>query len=100
MTSEIDGESFSTENRGLRYTFPLSALSRVYEERDYVYLDFTALGRARLPFSAFGSVSDRLQFARTLQEKTSPNQPPSRMPVSGTPAVGAPVAPPPGRAGQ
>ena len=32
--------------------------------------------------------------------KTLPNQPPLRMPVSGTPAADAPVAPPPGAAGR
>jgi hypothetical protein len=32
--------------------------------------------------------------------KKAPNLPPLRMPVSGTPAVGAPVAPPPGIAGR
>jgi len=33
-------------------------------------------------------------------KKKEPNQPPLRMPVSGTPAAGAPVAPPPGIAGR
>ena len=33
-------------------------------------------------------------------EPPSPNQPPLRMPVSGTPAANAPVAPPPGIAGR
>ena len=34
-----------------------------------------------------------------VKERNSPNQPPLRMPVSGTPAADAPVAPPPGAAG-
>jgi hypothetical protein len=32
--------------------------------------------------------------------KSAPNQPPLRMPISGTPAADAPVAPPPGIAGR
>jgi hypothetical protein len=35
-----------------------------------------------------------------IEMKNSPNKPPLRMPVSGTPAADAPVAPPPGIAGR
>jgi hypothetical protein len=43
-------------------------------------------------------VSDGRVVAQFEEKKA--NQPPLRMPVSGTPAAGAPVAPPPGTAGR
>ena len=42
---------------------------------------------------------NRFSLKITNDEK-APNQPPLRMPVSGTPAADAPVAPPPGIAGR
>ena len=44
-------------------------------------------------------LSDGEPFGCSVQ-KDLPNQPPLRMPVSGTPAADAPVAPPPGIAGR
>jgi hypothetical protein len=46
----------------------------------------------------YGGLVERTQS--TGQQETEPNQPPLRMPVSGTPAADAPVAPPPGIAGR
>jgi hypothetical protein len=39
-------------------------------------------------------------FGNQPMSEKVPNQPPLRMPVSGTPAAAAPVAPPPGIAGR
>jgi len=39
-------------------------------------------------------------FRKRMESEYAPNQPPLRMPVSGTPAADAPVAPPPGIAGR
>ena len=43
---------------------------------------------------------DILSETPPKSEMKEPNQPPLRMPVSGTPAADAPVAPPPGIAGR
>jgi hypothetical protein len=48
-------------------------------------------------------ISDPLYYFmehERIEKEVSPNKPPLRMPVSGTPAAGAPVAPPPGIAGR
>ena len=82
-----------------------------------IILEAAAIARAR----SFGKTEEKKapemspgeqEFFRTLQSissyavrkysnpKTEANQPPLRMPVSGTPAADAPVAPPPGIAGR
>jgi hypothetical protein len=68
-TSEVVDHRFVTENRGLIYSFPLSELSHIYEKDEYLYLDFSSLGRARIPFSAFQSSDERFQFSRMLDSK-------------------------------
>jgi hypothetical protein len=70
-----------------------------------------ALDVARVSFECDGYVStfqERQWIVRGHHKfgvdvelrRNSPNQPPLRMPVSGTPAAGAPVAPPPGIVGR
>jgi hypothetical protein len=60
--------------------------------------------RARDLFRKYADQKSRLyDFISEMVEeakKRTPNQPPLRMPVSGTPAADAPVAPPPGIAGR
>lgn len=68
-TSEVVDQRFVTENRGLIYSFPLSELSRIYERDEFLYLDFSSLGRARIPFSAFQTSDERFQFTRLLDTK-------------------------------
>jgi hypothetical protein len=61
------------------------------------WLLFAVLGKM-FPFR-FSFVCDDTETISDGREN-SPNQPPLRMPVSGTPAANAPVAPPPGIAGR
>jgi hypothetical protein len=52
-----------------------------------------------LCMSLYSNARSRLGALQAMELK-EPNQPPLRMPVSGTPAAEAPVAPPPGIAGR
>jgi hypothetical protein len=65
-------------------------------------LHFTRISTECTPV-ADGTRLEAIQLRRdwySAVEEKSPNQPPLRMPVSGTPAADAPVAPPPGIAGR
>jgi hypothetical protein len=70
--SEITDGYLVTENRGTRISLPLSGLTRVFEEKGFVYLDFEDRGRARIPFTAFPSVQDRDSFVATLSAQERP----------------------------
>ena len=74
--ARVEEEYFVTEHRGLKIAFPFHALSRVYEEGDYVYLDFGSLGRARVPCRVFDSSEHRGTFVALLnsRKKEEPNQ--------------------------
>jgi hypothetical protein len=65
-TCEVTDSYFVTENRGTQISFPLSGLTRVFEEKGFVYLDFEDRGRARIPVTAFSSVQDRENFVASL----------------------------------
>ena len=70
--SEIIDGYLVTENRGTRISLPLSGLTRVFEEKEFVYLDFEDRGRARIPFNAFPSVQDRENLVATLSAQERP----------------------------
>lgn len=67
--SEVTDGYLVTESRGTRISFPLSGLTRVLEEKGYVYVDFEDRGRARIPFTAFPSAQDRENFVASLSTK-------------------------------
>jgi len=68
-TCEVTDNQLVTGSRGLYYTFPLSKVSHIYEKREYLYIEFSTLGCAWMPFSAFNSVSERCEFIRMLESK-------------------------------
>jgi hypothetical protein len=84
----IDEERFTTESRGFRHSFPLTSLSRSYEEREGLYFDFPSLGRVRIPFSAFESPIERSEFVRKVNELKTPNQSTDPTLSSGTTGAG------------
>lgn len=73
-TSEVTDDRLVVGSRGVLYSFPLPELSRLHERDNYLYLEFSTLGRTRIPFSAFQSVSDRFEFVRILDLKRKPSQ--------------------------
>ena len=68
-TSEVSDGYLVTESRGTRISFALSGLSRVFEEKEYVYFDFEDRGRARIPFTASPSAQDRANFIASFSTK-------------------------------
>jgi len=68
-TCEVTDDQFVTGSRGLYYTFPLSKISRIYEKKEFLYIEFSTLGLARMPFGAFQSDSERCEFIRMLESK-------------------------------
>ncbi len=83
-------------------------------ESTSAHFDLSYLQQSRMPELWFvvkdpTTIAVYLRSARDFEQTEHPiiilkgnvpNQPPLRMPVSGTPAAGAPVAPPPGIAGR
>lgn len=65
----LDGEYLTTENRGLRMAFSLSATSDIFTEDDFLYIDFLKMGRVRIPLSAFPSERARLDFEKVIRDK-------------------------------
>lgn len=82
-TSEVVGDKFVTGSRGLTYSFPLSELSHIYEQGEYLYLEFPDIGRARIPFNAFQSPSERCEFVQMLESKKAPAKAPEPPPAAG-----------------
>jgi hypothetical protein len=84
--TEIEDQYFTTEHKGMRVSLPFTLFTRVYEKDDYVYLDFSRLGRAYIPSGAFDSVQHRSSFIDTLNsKKEKPNKAPEPTPGSVTP---------------
>jgi hypothetical protein len=81
------GGHFISENRGLRYSFPMSAFSHTFQDDKNIYFDFSSLGRIRVPLAAFKSVDERLEFVRSAEEMKKPNQ----LPDPTTPFVAPPA---------
>jgi hypothetical protein len=60
-----------TENRGHLIGFPLSSVSKVFVDSRFMYIDFSNMGRTRIPLSAFPDENTRLEFEKLfLQKKT------------------------------
>jgi hypothetical protein len=72
--TEIIDDRLVTENLGLIFSFPLSSLSDVYEEGQFIYFDFSSLGVTRIPFSAFESVSERNAFISQVESRKVPSR--------------------------
>lgn len=92
---EIADGRYESENRGIRTSFPLSALSALYERDGFVYLHFGRLGAGRLPFSAFESAEQRAAFITLANsEAQKPNKSPEPTPTAVTsPAAQEPRQP-------
>jgi hypothetical protein len=95
--AEVSDGRYSTENRGIRMSFPLSALTLCYERDNYVYLYFGRLGAARIPYKAFESGEHRAAFLDLVRSSKNVAM---QTPASGTPPAGAPTTPPPGTGSQ
>ena len=67
-TAEVGEGRFSVESRGLRYSFPISSFTRVYEKDDCLCFEFSTLGVTRVHFTAFQTISERCEFARMVEE--------------------------------
>jgi hypothetical protein len=78
-----------------KWSIDRSSIRNVFASASYIVIDAGAPSRAVIPIY----IENPATVLRLLQKKP-PNQPPLRMPVSGTPAADAPVAPPPGIAGR
>ncbi|MBI5818117.1 MAG: hypothetical protein HZA88_03950 [Verrucomicrobia bacterium] len=63
---EVSDGYYTSENNGTRISFPLSGLTRIYEDKVFVYLDFEDRGYARIPISAFSSIQEREDFVRSM----------------------------------
>ena len=71
-TSEVTDGYLVTESSGTRISLALSGLTRVFEEKEYVYFDFEDRGRARIPFTAFPSARDRADFIASFATSEQP----------------------------
>lgn len=63
-----DGFLF-TDSRGYLIGFPLSSVSKVFIDSRFMYIDFSNMGRARIPLSAFPDENTRLEFEKLLLQK-------------------------------
>ena len=71
-TIEVTDGYLVTESRGTRISFALSGLTRVFEEKEYVYFDFEDRGRARIPLTAFPSAEERGTFVASFSTEEQP----------------------------
>jgi hypothetical protein len=69
----LDDEYLTTENRRYRSGFPLSGATSIFVDSEFVYVDFSTLGRMRVPLSAFPDDKALQEFKKTIQERITSN---------------------------
>lgn len=64
---EVTDEYVVTTFRGAKMSFPLRALSRVFEENSKLCLQFSTPALVAVPFEAFATPSARCRFAEAIE---------------------------------